>query len=771
MHDVISEIQFRAALDSVVPAPDGDSEGCKTYRAHHAILDRRVRIIVGRVEDLQPVRRIAAAAHPAIEPVYDYGEIANGVGFVVLADEATIDSATPNPNRSLRDDLMAAAQVAGAIGRAADQGLLRTHLTYEDILFLRGGRVLLCRSSRWKSSTLSESAGQGVVLLREMLSQILTFHDMVRGPLRAVLRHPYHHPHEVAGDLSCFLDGRRMRCHRNLAGRVRRLARTSPTQVATGLGIAVLGAALLSFARAETTLRLSRARQEDEIARAHLRQDQEEAISTTVGLMQELKRLNAERLALLGQIEKRYHQIESVEPDSVERQLAGRLQIADSVFESMARIIRSRLASIVDGDLTASAEELSWVLEEEDLTFHFRRAAFEERKILSSRSLHLLGATVPVSKSLSSGDLARAKQQIQALDEDHPYHDAVSRLFGALSAKPERTRRSSRWIDLLAARATVELRAMPLGSHATLQPVAIDDTSRWVRGASMSLPLTTVLVLSSGEYLVEVTHRGNRFRFPLLLGRGDSRVIDASRIPDEIPEGYEWIAASPFYCGGDYPGCNKRSRYRLCTSITRPFLIAREEATCRDYFEWIRRKPREKAASHIPHVEIGAISHTLLDQDLRVKDEIPGFVDDDLPVCGVSLSSAQEFAGDLAIPLEWRGTIPSAEQWELACRGVAGRLYPWGDEPLPERPMTIRSYQPVEKTGTPTEDVALTGVLRGGTNLREWTSSPSQATNTFRIKGAYWAEPTRSLADEADAPASLHSRTVGFRCAAISKPE
>jgi iron(II)-dependent oxidoreductase len=104
------------------------------------------------------------------------------------------------------------------------------------------------------------------------------------------------------------------------------------------------------------------------------------------------------------------------------------------------------------------------------------------------------------------------------------------------------------------------------------------------------------------------------------------------------------------------------------------------------------------------------------------------------PVTGLTLHQARTYA-------QWvGGRLPTEMEWEKACRGPFGRIFPWGDaDPDPRRlnyaETRIFSWLAV---GSFAGDVSPYGVLDMAGNVAEWTDSSfldNTQSELFVIKG------------------------------------
>jgi len=136
----------------------------------------------------------------------------------------------------------------------------------------------------------------------------------------------------------------------------------------------------------------------------------------------------------------------------------------------------------------------------------------------------------------------------------------------------------------------------------------------------------------------------------------------------------------------------------------------------------------------------------------------------DAPVVGVSLADAQKYS-------RWVGKqLPTEEQWEKACRGVDGRLFPWGDEAASEERACFGRDAAEGSTGSVhdhPEGESPYGVGEMAGNVWEWTLTSGEDVETVHvIKGGCYNDPSELLRGAVRLAAAPKDKfeTIGFRC-------
>lgn len=136
---------------------------------------------------------------------------------------------------------------------------------------------------------------------------------------------------------------------------------------------------------------------------------------------------------------------------------------------------------------------------------------------------------------------------------------------------------------------------------------------------------------------------------------------------------------------------------------------------------------------------------------------------DDHPVVNVSLYDAQDYA-------KWaKKRLPKIAEWEKACRGPNGNVYPWGDEWKSgisnTQEIGIGNTSPVDYYSL---NKSFYGCLDLVGNVWEWTiTSDSTYKNFYYIVGGAYNQ-SKSVArcyDARSIPAPMTLENLGFRCA------
>ncbi len=132
------------------------------------------------------------------------------------------------------------------------------------------------------------------------------------------------------------------------------------------------------------------------------------------------------------------------------------------------------------------------------------------------------------------------------------------------------------------------------------------------------------------------------------------------------------------------------------------------------------------------------------------------------PVTFISWDDAHAFA-------EWAGKrLPTAEEWEIAARGMNGQVYPWGNTfDLQLIHVDTPESGPVP-VGTRSDDVSPYEVYDMGGNVTEWTLTQYEGNRDFFVlKGGSWAGKRFEArgANKTPGEAIYQLSHIGFRCA------
>ncbi|MCU0728344.1 MAG: formylglycine-generating enzyme family protein [Planctomycetes bacterium] len=133
------------------------------------------------------------------------------------------------------------------------------------------------------------------------------------------------------------------------------------------------------------------------------------------------------------------------------------------------------------------------------------------------------------------------------------------------------------------------------------------------------------------------------------------------------------------------------------------------------------------------------------------------------PVVGISWHDADKYA-------TWAGkSLPTADQWEKAARGLEGRIYPWGNEIEPD----VANFGHLDGVDmvTPVDafeaNRSVFGVRDMAGNVWEWQKDWDPIEIDMKvISGGSWADPPQFLRCDRHLYANPKDKfdNIGFRC-------
>jgi formylglycine-generating enzyme required for sulfatase activity len=175
--------------------------------------------------------------------------------------------------------------------------------------------------------------------------------------------------------------------------------------------------------------------------------------------------------------------------------------------------------------------------------------------------------------------------------------------------------------------------------------------ARWV----IVLAICVLALYAAGSAIWARLHRPELDDSSVALLR-QLAVSDTGQLAEMLDHCVVYVEAGDFVMGSDDRRDNERPRHAVYLDA---FEIDRYEVTNAQYQRFLRAAER----SAPPHWN---------------GDTYP-IGQADYPVVGVSWADADAYCA-------WAGKrLPTEAEWEKACRGTDGRLYPWGDEWEPQR--------------------------------------------------------------------------------------
>lgn len=212
--------------------------------------------------------------------------------------------------------------------------------------------------------------------------------------------------------------------------------------------------------------------------------------------------------------------------------------------------------------------------------------------------------------------------------------------------------------------------------------------------------------------------------------------------PREVP-GMVWVPPGKFKMGYAGPGAKPDEKPVREVAIENGFYMDRYEVTNRQYAAFLKEVKRPAPATW--------------------KDDKYPEGQDDFPVTGVTFDDAKAYA------TKYGKRIPTAAEWEYAARGPESKLYPWGNEWVPNKCNNFEAGRngPV-KVGEFKDSKGPFGTFDQLGNVWEWTSTsaPAATGDVKLIKGGSYAaledRPRASLTGRLAADQA--KPTVGFRC-------
>jgi serine/threonine-protein kinase len=332
----------------------------------------------------------------------------------------------------------------------------------------------------------------------------------------------------------------------------------------------------------------------------------------------------------------------------------------------------------------------------------------------------------------------------------------------------------------LEGRGRLELSVVPAEAELVMHPLLERDLVL-VDGPGRPLGRGDAVVedLPMGRYVIVAAAPGcAAARYPVHVRRcehwrGRLRLLREGALPD----GWAYVPATQAWLGGDpsVSACHPRHLVSLPS-----FAIRRHAVTLGEYCAFLDGVGADAANAELVPEAVGIGPVCGLDATGRWRPfaseraaaayaPVPPADRERVPAYGVTRGAAEAFARWEGERLGRRVRLPTADEWELAARGVDERAYPWGDA-LDMALCAVRESfsgpayaPPVESVAT---DCSVYGVRDMAGTIQEFTSSWSdEARGLVEVRGGGWSSGPQSTrcAWRASFNTSGRSVSLGFR--------
>lgn len=418
------------------------------------------------------------------------------------------------------------------------------------------------------------------------------------------------------------------------------------------------------------------------------------------------------------------------------------LKVSLQGTESEAR----RLAKSVAAWAPAESKASLWALEDKVSELKIEAiGAFEEAESAFLRALGEVSDDKEARSGLASLYFARFGEAERARDVEAQryYRGLVSRFDDGV------------WSQVMEGEGSLEV-TLTCGHESEVAIAPMELKGRALRpGLRRALGRGTVprFNISVGSYLVSVSSPGEReIQCPVWVGRNEAMSVHVRcRRSEEVGDEYVLVPAGPAIVGGDTMAPGSLERY---VAEVAEFAIARFPVTCAEYLEFLhalaavdveqarRRSPRARPLEgYFWTFDASSGRFAYGGGERGVEGSTWG---DHLPVSGISLRDAAQFAAWRSEVTQQRLRLPHETEWEKAARGVDGRFFPWGDHFDPTfckmRDSRNRPYPDPEPVGAFPMDCSPYGARDMAGGVRELCVTEDGGGMVAVVRGGGWLD-------------------------------